>query len=79
MYLTFFDEWPYRTNPYFDIFCNIINSLIGGKIELRKPASYFYEMTSIRYWLHLCQGNKLNICRQGNSEEDQFASTSFLC
>ena len=58
---------------------NVSNSIIGDKMVLTKPTSYFHKMTLIQYWLHLCQGNKLNICRQGNSDEDQFASTSFLC
>ena len=78
-YLTYFNELPYRTNHYFDIFCNVSHSLIGEKIVLTKPTLYYYKMTSIQYWLHLGRGNKLNICRQGNSDEDQFASSSFLC
>ena len=78
-YLTYFNELLYRTNHYFDIFCNVSHSLIGEKIVLTKPTLYYYKMTSIQYWLHLGRGNKLNICRQGNSDEDQFASTSFLC
>ena len=78
-YLTYFNELPYRKNHYFDIFCNVSHSLIGEKIVPTKPTLYYYKMTLIKLWLHLCEGNKLNICRQGNSDEDQFASTSFLC